>query len=89
MQESSFIHATLAKYAAQLYESINVIGRVEEGEAATEKSKEDNATTPDVDYTSLRCAFEQDFRGAETSGACTVCSARVSRVFFRICGRWW
>lgn len=89
MQESSFVHATLAKDAAQLYESINVIGRVEKGEAATEKSKEDDATTPDVDYTSLGCAFEQDFGGAETSGACTVRSARVPRVFFGICGRWW
>lgn len=35
VQQSSLVHATLAKDAAQLDESVNVVGRMEEREAAT------------------------------------------------------
>lgn len=84
VQQSSLVHATLAKDTAKLDEGVNVVGRMKERETATEESKEDDAATPDIDDTSLRSAFQQDFGSAEASGAGTVGSARISRVFFGI-----
>ena len=84
VQQSGLVHATLAKDTAKLDEGVNVVGRMEERKAATEESKEDDAATPDIDNASLRSTFQQNFRSTEASGAGTVGSARISRVFLGI-----
>ena len=66
------LHALLAEDAGDLDHGVDVVGRVEEGEAARQQGQQDHARGPDVDLGGLRRAFEEDFGGAEAAGSGSV-----------------
>lgn len=81
------LHAAPAEDAGDLDHGVDVVGRVEEGEAAGEDGEEDDAGGPDVDLGRLGGAFEEDFGGAEAPGAGSVGPFGGPGVLFAVAGR--
>ncbi len=80
------LHALPAEDAGHLDHGVDVVGGVEEGEAARQQGQQDHARGPDVDLGGLRRAFEEHFWGAEATGAGPVGAARGPGVVFRVAG---
>ena len=87
MQQAGRLQAPVAEDAGELEHGVDVVGRVEEGEAAGEHGEEDDAGGPDVDGGPLGGALEEDFGGAEAAGAGAVGAARGPGVVFGVRGR--
>lgn len=87
MHGGAHLHALLAEDAGDLDHGVDVVGGVEEGEAAGQEGEEDDSRRPDVDLGGLRGAFEEDLGGAEAAGAGPVGAAGGAGVVFRVAGR--
>lgn len=80
MQQRARAHPPLAEDGGDLDHGVDVVARVEKGEALRQHGQQDHAHGPDVDLGRLRRAFEQDFGRAEAAGAGAVGAARGPRV---------
>ena len=87
MHGGAHLHAFPAEDAGDLDHGVDVVGGVEEGEAARQEGQQDDAGGPDVDLGGLRGAFEEDFWGAEAAGAGAVGAAGGAGVVFRVACR--
>ena len=83
MEGRARAHAAFPEDGAKFDEGVNVVGGVEEGEAAGEEGEEDDARGPDVDLGGLGGAFEEDLRGAEAAGSRAIGAAGGAGVVFR------
>lgn len=72
---SSELHPPGAKDGGNLNHGLDVVGAVEEGEAAGHDGEEDDAGGPDVELGGLLGALEQDLGGTEATSSCTVGTA--------------
>ena len=86
VQKSAIPHALLPEDRRDLDDGFDVVGRVEEGEALCEDGEEDDACGPDVDFRGLGGAFQEDFGGAEASGAGAVGTSGGSGVVSGVAG---
>ncbi len=80
------LHPLLAEDTGDFNHGVDVVGGVEEREAAGEESQKDHAGRPDVDLGRLRGAFEEDFWGAEAAGSGSVGAAGRSAVVLWVAG---
>lgn len=88
MQDSHRPHALLSKNGRNLDHGLDVIRRVEEGEATREDSQENDTDAPNVDLGRLLGALEQNLWGAESSGPCAIRSPGRASVLFGIAVVW-
>ena len=86
MQQGAGAHAPFAEDGRDLDHGVDVVARVEEGEALREHGQQDDAGGPDVDLARLRGALEQDLGGAEAAGAGAVGAARGPGVILGVGG---
>jgi hypothetical protein len=75
MEKGDLVHAPLSEDGAELDEGVDVIGRVEKGEAAAQQSEKDDAARPHVENARLGSTLEQNLRSTEPTSAGTVGSA--------------
>lgn len=86
VQLRASLHALLPEDGGDLDDRVDIVRRVEKGEALAQDGEEDDAGGPDVDFGRLSGAFEENFGGAKTSCAGSVGPARGPLVVFGIAG---
>ena len=84
MQQCARFHLALPPDGSDLDHGFDVVGGVEEREAAGEDGQEYDAGGPDVDFGGLLGAFEEDFGGAEASRSGSVCAPGGALVVFGV-----